>query len=263
MGQSLKLALFTMLIATPIGVGLALGLARWRGRGSGAGNFLMLFPLVTPELVMGSALFIVFTTLLTFVDLGTQAQLLGHVTFSISYVVIVVRGRLFAIGKEFEEAAMDLGASPVQALRLILLPMLAPAVFAALMIVFAISIDDFVISAVPQRRGGLRNRSGADLLEREGRTDSGPERAGDGHAGVLDARHRYGPILFHRRFAAGSAGGESSRKRLRPPRDLSSIPAEWSGDDHIDHLTTTRRSTVQLRTRSASRGRHTLTGAPD
>ena len=86
MGQSLKLALFTMLIATPIGVGLALGLARWRGRGSGAGNFLMLFPLVTPELVMGSALFIVFTTLLTFVDLGTRAQSLGHVTFSISYV---------------------------------------------------------------------------------------------------------------------------------------------------------------------------------
>jgi spermidine/putrescine transport system permease protein len=147
MTQSLRLAVLTMLIATPIGVALALGLARWRGRGAGAGNFLMLFPLVTPEIVMGSALFFTFVFLFKFVRLGTTAQVLGHVTFSISYVVIVVRGRLFAIGKEYEEAARDLGASPLQALRMVLLPMLAPAVFAALMIVFAISIDDFVISA--------------------------------------------------------------------------------------------------------------------
>jgi spermidine/putrescine transport system permease protein len=61
-------------------------------------------------------------------------------------VVIVVRGRLFAIGKEYEEAAMDLGASRLQSLRMVLLPMLAPAIFASLMIVFAISIDDFVIT---------------------------------------------------------------------------------------------------------------------
>jgi spermidine/putrescine transport system permease protein len=146
MFQSFKLALLAMLIATPLGVALALGLARWRGRGAGAGNFLMLFPLVTPEIVMGVALFLVFVWLFDFIQLGTPAQLLGHVTFSISYVVIVVRGRLFAIGKEYEEAAMDLGASPLQALRMVLVPMLAPAIFASLMIVFAISIDDFVIS---------------------------------------------------------------------------------------------------------------------
>jgi spermidine/putrescine transport system permease protein len=148
--QSLKLAALTMLIATPIGVGLAIGLARWRGRGSGAGNFLMLFPLVTPEIVMGLALFLAFTNVFRVIPLGTPAQILGHVTFSISYVVLVVRGRLFSIGKEYEEAAMDLGASPAQALRLVLLPMLAPAIFAAVMIVFAISIDDFVISAFLQ-----------------------------------------------------------------------------------------------------------------
>jgi spermidine/putrescine transport system permease protein len=147
LNQSLKLAFFTMLIATPIGVALALGLARWRGRGSGPGNVLMLFPLVTPELVMGSALFLVFVYLFdSVVKLGTGAQLLGHITFTISYVVIVVRGRLFAIGKEYEEAAMDLGASRLQSLRMVLLPMLAPAIFASLMIVFAISIDDFVIT---------------------------------------------------------------------------------------------------------------------
>jgi spermidine/putrescine transport system permease protein len=144
--QSLRLAGLTMLIATPIGVALAIGLARWRGRGAKPSNFLMLFPLITPEIVMGVALFIVFIYLFTFVHLGTQAQVLGHVTFTISYVVIVVRGRLFGIGREYEEAAMDLGASHWQAVRWVLFPLLRPAILAALMIAFAISIDDFVIS---------------------------------------------------------------------------------------------------------------------
>jgi spermidine/putrescine transport system permease protein len=147
MFQSLKLAALAMLIATPLGVALALGLTRWKGRGAGSANTLMLFPLVTPEIVMGVALFLVFVHLFRFVELGTTAQVLGHVTFSISYVVIVVRGRLLSIGREYEEAAMDLGASPSQALRRVLLPLLYPAIFASAMIVFAISIDDFVISA--------------------------------------------------------------------------------------------------------------------
>lgn len=144
--NSLQIAALVMLVATPIGVALALGLARWRGRGSGPANLLMLFPLVTPELVMGVALFMIFDNLYTFVPFNKPAMVLGLVTFSISYVVIVVRGRLFAIGKEYEEAAMDLGASPAQALWRVLFPILGPAIFAAAMIVFAITIDDFVIS---------------------------------------------------------------------------------------------------------------------
>jgi spermidine/putrescine transport system permease protein len=143
--QSLKLALLTMPIATVLGVGLAIGLARWRGRGAGPANFLMLFPLVTPEIVMGASMFLIFSNLYH-IRLGTTAQLLGHVTFSISYVVIVTRGRLFAVGKDYEEAAMDLGASPAGALRRVLLPLLAPAILSSFFIVFAISIDDFVIS---------------------------------------------------------------------------------------------------------------------
>jgi spermidine/putrescine transport system permease protein len=145
--QSLELASLAMLLAVPLGVLLALALTRWRGRASGAARFVSLFPLVTPEIVMGTALFLTFVHLLDFVELGTTAQVIGHVTFSISFVVIIVRSRLLSIGPEYEEAAMDLGASPRQALRMVLLPLLAPAIFASLMIVFAISIDDFVISA--------------------------------------------------------------------------------------------------------------------
>ena len=146
LAQSLRLAFLTMLVATPLGVALAIGLARWRGRAARAGNFLMLVPLVTPEIVMGVALFLVFANLYDFVPFGTWAQVLGHVTFSISFVVIIVRGRLFAIGRDYEEAAMDLGASPREALRRVLLPLLSPAIFSSFAIVFAISIDDFVIS---------------------------------------------------------------------------------------------------------------------
>ena len=147
LAQSLRLSIISMPIATILGVGLAIGLARWRGRGSGAANTLMLFPLVTPELVMGTGLFLIFVNLFdALVRLGTVAQVLGLVTFSLSYVVIVTRGRLFAIGRDLEEAAMDLGASPAGALRRVLLPLLAPAIFSSAFIVFAITIDDFVIS---------------------------------------------------------------------------------------------------------------------
>jgi len=136
-----------MLITVPIGVAMAIGLQRWRGRASKASNALMLFPLVTPEIVMGVALFLVFTQVYRGVPRGFTTQLLGHITFSISFVVVIVRGRLAAIGPQYEEAARDLGANRLQAMRLVLLPLLGPAIFASLMVVFAGSIDDFVISS--------------------------------------------------------------------------------------------------------------------
>jgi spermidine/putrescine transport system permease protein len=145
--QSVKLAALDMLIATPLGVMLAIGLARWRGTiMANVANFIMLFPLVTPELMMGVALFLVFLNLFTFIQPSTTAQVLGHVTFSLSYVVVIVRGRLFSIGKQYEEAASDLGATPFECLWLVLFPLLLPAIFSSMMMVFAISIDDFVIS---------------------------------------------------------------------------------------------------------------------
>jgi spermidine/putrescine transport system permease protein len=144
--QSLILAIATMVIATPIGVALALGLARWRGRGAGSANFLMLLPLVTPEIVLATGIFFTLVFLYPFPDPGTSGQIFGHVTWSIPYVVVVLRGRIFGIGPDLEEAAMDLGAPPLQALRRALLPILSPAIFAAFMIVFALSIDDFVTS---------------------------------------------------------------------------------------------------------------------
>jgi spermidine/putrescine transport system permease protein len=148
--HSLELAALDMLIATPLGFLLAIGLSRWRGRGSGSANFLMLVPLTTPELAMAVSLLLVFTQLsivpFSTVHLGTTAQVIGQVTFSVSYVVVIVRSRLAAIGPEYEEAARDLGASAWQALRHVLLPLLIPAALASMLIVFALSIDDFVVT---------------------------------------------------------------------------------------------------------------------
>jgi spermidine/putrescine transport system permease protein len=80
------------------------------------------------------------------VHLGTGAQVVGQVTFSLSYVVVIVRSRLISIGPEYEEAARDLGATSLGALRLVLLPLLLPAILASMLIVFALSIDDFVVT---------------------------------------------------------------------------------------------------------------------
>ncbi len=158
MRNSLILAVLCTLVATPIGVALALGLTRWRGRGAGTSNGLMLLPLATPEIVMGSALFLVFTNLYTLIPLGRPAQLLGHVTFSISYVVVIVRGRMLSIGREYETAAQDLGASPVRALWTVLVPLLMPAVFASAMIVFAGVARRLRRQLVPVPRRVVRDR---------------------------------------------------------------------------------------------------------
>jgi spermidine/putrescine transport system permease protein len=170
--QSLILAVATMAIATPIGIALALGLARWRGRGSGSANFLMLLPLVTPEIVLATGIFFTLVFLYPFPNPGTLGQIAGHVTWSIPYVVVVLRGRILGTGVELEEAAMDLGAPPLEALRRVLLPVLAPAIFAAFTIVFALSIDDFVTSQFLAT--DLKTQTVPMLIYSSGRTAPNP-----------------------------------------------------------------------------------------
>lgn len=145
MFQTLRLSIVTMVVAVPLGTAFAIGIDRWRGRPAATANFFMLFSFVMPEIILGVSMFLLFTKLFEgFVQLGTTPQILGLVTFQISYPVIVVRARLLSIGSEFEEAAMDLGASPTQALRRVLLPLLWPAILASAALVFADSVDNFV-----------------------------------------------------------------------------------------------------------------------
>ncbi len=142
--QSLRLSLLTSLFAVPLGVSFAIGIDRWHGRVSSSANFVMMLSFVMPEIIIGISMFMVFTYLIKFVHLGTIAQILSLVTYQISYPVIIVRARLLSIRKDQEEAAMDLGASPTQAVRRVLMPLLYPAILASTVLVFADTIDDFV-----------------------------------------------------------------------------------------------------------------------
>jgi spermidine/putrescine transport system permease protein/putrescine transport system permease protein len=141
---SIQIAAITTVVATALGTGLALGTIRSRTRTARATSMFLLIPLVTPEIVAGVSAFVLFAQV--GVALSLTTVVLAHITFSISYVTIVVRGRLAAMGSELEEAALDLGATPWQAVRLVTLPALWPAILAAALIVFALSFDDFVLS---------------------------------------------------------------------------------------------------------------------
>ena len=141
---SLEIAFLTMLAATVIGTMLAIGLVRSRARWAPGANILMLVPLVVPEIITGISALLIFSQL--GIALSFWTIVIAHITFSISYVTIVVRARMAAITLEVEEAAMDLGATRWQAVRMVLVPALWPSVVAAGLLTFAFSFDDFVLS---------------------------------------------------------------------------------------------------------------------
>ena len=141
---SIQIAFVTMIVATILGTLLAFGLVRARTRWAGSANVLMLIPLVTPEIVAAVSALILFTQVN--MELSLTTITIAHITFSISYVTVVVRARLAALNPEVEHASMDLGATRLQTLRLVTIPELWPAIIAAGLLVFALSFDDFVIS---------------------------------------------------------------------------------------------------------------------
>jgi spermidine/putrescine transport system permease protein len=141
---SIEIALVTMVVATVLGTTLAFGLVRARSRLARSSNVLMLIPLVTPEIVAGTSALLLFAQI--GIDLSLLTIIIAHITFSISFVTVIVRARLSALNREVEEAALDLGATRAQTLRLIVLPALWPAIIASALLIFALSFDDFVIS---------------------------------------------------------------------------------------------------------------------
>jgi spermidine/putrescine transport system permease protein len=143
--QTVRLSVLTTVIAVPLGVAFALGINRWRGVIPSTFNFVMILSFVIPELIFGVAMFFVFTVLFTAVHLGTLAEVLGLVTWNVSWPAIIVQARLVGLGRQYEEAAADLGASRLTAMRRVMLPLLAPAIFASAVLVFSGVIDDFVI----------------------------------------------------------------------------------------------------------------------
>jgi spermidine/putrescine transport system permease protein len=142
---SLEIALLASVVATALGTLIALALVRYGFRGRASTNILIFLPLSTPEIVLGASLLTLFLNL-TFVTFGFQTILIAHIMFCISFAVVTVKARLVGFDRHLEEAAMDLGANEWATFRKVTLPLIAPAILAALLLCFAISIDDFVVT---------------------------------------------------------------------------------------------------------------------
>jgi spermidine/putrescine transport system permease protein len=145
--NSLLIALGATVAATSLGTMAAYAL--WK-RSSAWLSSAIYLSLVTPEIVTGVSLLAFYQWIFRFANLrlGMHTVILAHVSFSLAYVVIVVISRLRGFDKALEEAALDLGANEFGAFRLVTLPYLAPAVAAAALLVFTVSIDDYVITSL-------------------------------------------------------------------------------------------------------------------
>lgn len=154
LANSLLVATVTTLVATALGTALALGLDRVRWPGRVSVEALVLLPLVIPEIAQGVSLLVFFHGMFRLwrawtgqeLTLGLPTVTIGHITFAISFVTLVVRARLAELNPRWEEAAMDLGANRWQTLWHITLPWLTPAVLSGALLAFTLSLDDFVVT---------------------------------------------------------------------------------------------------------------------
>ena len=205
--QTFKLSILTVIIAVPLGTLFAIGIDRWHGRPARAANFTMLLSFVVPEIILGVSLYILFTSLFkNVIPLGTNAQLLGLIAYQVSYPVIIVRARLLTIGPEYEEAAMDLGSTPNQAIKRVLLPLLIPAIFASVALVFADTVDDFV--TVQALSAGSPSQTLAMKIYSAARASPTPEvNAAATVMLITTLLVIAGGVVFYKRFSKGQELG--------------------------------------------------------
>lgn len=141
---SLKIALIAAGAATVLGSLIALALVRYRFRGGTLVNLLLVLPLTTPEIVMGSSLATLFIS--RGVQRGFTTIVIAHVLFCTSFVALTVKARIRGFDWTLEDAAMDLGAPPWRTFSRVTLPLITPGILAAALLSFALSIDDFIIT---------------------------------------------------------------------------------------------------------------------
>src|SRR5918995_1644611 len=142
--QSLKIAGISTLIATVLGTMIAIALARYKFAGVGLLAFMLVLPLTTPEIVIGSSLATLFLD--SDVDRGFRTVVIAHVMFQVSFVAMTVRARVRGFDWTLEQAAQDLGATPLRTFWKITFPLILPGILAAALLSFALSIDDYIIT---------------------------------------------------------------------------------------------------------------------
>jgi len=143
---SLQVGLLATVVATVLGTLIALAIVRHHFAGRSTTNLLVFLPMSTPEIVLGASLLTLFLNTTAIFQLGFWTIFIAHVMFVMSFIVVTVKARLIGFDRHLEEAAMDLGANEWTTFRKITLPLIAPAMLAAALLGFALSIDDFVIT---------------------------------------------------------------------------------------------------------------------
>ncbi len=149
--NSLTIALFSTLLSLVLGTLTALWLWRFRFPGKAAVEGMLALPIVIPEICLGVAFLVFFTTVLPWPSelpwpLNLGAITIAHVSFSFSFVALVVRARLHSFNNDLAEAARDLGASERRVLTDVVIPHIRPSLIAGGLLAFTLSLDDFVIT---------------------------------------------------------------------------------------------------------------------
>jgi spermidine/putrescine transport system permease protein len=143
--NSLTIAFLATILSVVLGTTLGLAIGRYRFRGKGGVDLLLFAQIATPEIVLGASLLSLFITL--GVPRGYLTILIAHVMFCIPFVAVTVQARVVGLDRSLEEAALDLGATPLVTFRKVTLPLIMPAVMAGALLSFALSIDDFVTTS--------------------------------------------------------------------------------------------------------------------
>ena len=143
--NSLIVAVATTILATVLGTLGAWMLYRYRFPFQRTIGFLVFIPMVMPEVLMGASLLAEFVHLLK-IPLGYTTLIIAHTTFCFPFVLVGVQARLQGLDPFLEEAALDLGATPVQAFRLVILPYLMPSIVAGALMSFTLSLDEYIVS---------------------------------------------------------------------------------------------------------------------
>ncbi|WP_299441817.1 ABC transporter permease [uncultured Phycicoccus sp.] len=144
LGLSLRIGLVASLTATALGTMIAFALGRYRFRGRSGTNLLIFMPMATPEVVMGSSLLTLF--LMIGLPSGQLAVTIAHIMFCISFVVVAVKARVATLDPRLEEAAADLGSTPVQTFLRVTFPLAFPGILAGALLAFSLSFDDYIIT---------------------------------------------------------------------------------------------------------------------
>ena len=144
--RSIGIALASSLVAVILGSLIAFALAKYRVKGSGAISMFLVLPLTTPEIVLGASLFTLFLDVSFGLTIGYATILIAHIMFCMSYITLTVKARLRGFDWTIEDAAKDLGANPSQTFFKVVLPLALPGIFAAFLLSFALSLDDFIIT---------------------------------------------------------------------------------------------------------------------